>query len=89
MPLSETVLIIMGLLTVAMLAAGLCRKLSVPYTVVLVVVGIVLGQLSEEWLPLRFLEDVQLSPDLAGMVDPEHPTPRIVTSGSDSDGARS
>ncbi len=64
MPLSETVLIIMGLLTVAMLAAGLCRKLSVPYTVVLVVVGIVLGQLSEEWLPLRFLEDVQLSPDL-------------------------
>ncbi len=64
MPLPETVLIIMGLLTVAMLAAGLCRNLPVPYTVVLVVVGIVLGQLSQAWAPLRFLENVQLSPDL-------------------------
>ena len=39
LPLSEVVLIIMGLLTVAIVAAGLCRSLPIPFTVVLVTVG--------------------------------------------------
>ena len=42
MPLSEAILIIMGLLTVAMLAAGVCHNLPIPYTVILVIIGIVL-----------------------------------------------
>ena len=42
MPLSEIVLIVIGLMTLAMLAAGLCRNLPVPYTVVLVIVGVYL-----------------------------------------------
>ena len=36
----------MGLLTVAMLAAGVCHNLPIPYTVFLVIIGIVLGTLA-------------------------------------------
>lgn len=64
MPLSETVLVICGLLTLAMVAAGLCRNLPVPYTVLLVVIGLVLGELASVWPPLAFLHDFQLRPDL-------------------------
>ena len=39
--LPEVVLIIMGLLTIARLAAGMCRNLPIPYTVFLVLIGIV------------------------------------------------
>ena len=39
MPLSEVILVIMGLLTVAMLAAGFCRNIPIPFTVFLVVLG--------------------------------------------------
>jgi len=63
-PLSETVLVIAGLLTIAMVAAGLCRNLSVPYTVVLVMIGLVLGELGSVWPALAFLHDFQLRPDL-------------------------
>ena len=42
MPISEIVLITMGLLTVAMLAAGISRNLPIPFTVFLVIVGVVI-----------------------------------------------
>jgi len=64
MLLSETVLIIMGLLTVAMIAAGLCRNLPVPYTVVLVVVGMGLGELTRHWPAFAPLAQFHLRPDL-------------------------
>lgn len=54
----------MGLLTVAMLAAGFCRNLPIPYTVVLVIIGMALGELSRTWSPLAPLHEFQLSPDL-------------------------
>lgn len=54
----------MGLLTVAMFVAGICRNLPIPYTVVLVIVGMVLSVFSEKWAPLAPLEAFQLSPDL-------------------------
>ena len=68
MPLSEIVLVICGLLTLAMVAAGLCRNLPVPYTVLLVVIGLVLGELANVWPTLAFLHDFQLRPDLVFFV---------------------
>ena len=43
MPLSETVLVIMALLATGIVAAGLFRSLPVPYTVILVVIGMALA----------------------------------------------
>ena len=68
MPLSDTVLILMGLLTVAMLAAGLFRNLPVPYTVILVIIGMGLAKLSTTWAPLALLEEFRLSPELVFFV---------------------
>ena len=45
MPLSETVLVLMALLATGIVASGLFRKLPIPYTVILVVIGMVLSQL--------------------------------------------
>ncbi len=54
----------MGLLTLAMLAAGLCQKWSIPYTVFLVVIGITLGFFAREIDALEFLLQFQLSPEI-------------------------
>ncbi len=43
MPLAEIVLIIVGLLAVAIFSAGLFRNVPIPYTVLLVIIGMVLG----------------------------------------------
>ncbi|MDH5611041.1 MAG: cation:proton antiporter [Gammaproteobacteria bacterium] len=64
MPLSETVLVIMALLATGIVASGVFRKLPIPYTVILVVIGIVLTQLSEAWPPLEPLQHFHLTPDL-------------------------
>jgi CPA1 family monovalent cation:H+ antiporter len=64
MPLSETVLVIMALLATGIVASGLFRKLPIPYTVILVVIGIILAQLSKVWHPLQPLQAFHLTPDL-------------------------
>ena len=64
MPLSEVVLIVMGLLTVAMLAAGLCRNLPIPYTVFLVIIGMVLGGLARQVPEMEMLLEFQLTPEI-------------------------
>ena len=64
MPLSETVLIIMALLATGIVASGLFRKLPIPYTVILIVIGIALARLSELWSPLEPLQHFHLTPDL-------------------------
>lgn len=64
MPLSETVLVIMALLATGIVASGVFRSLPVPYTVILVVIGIVLAKLSDVWAPLEPLQQFQLTPDL-------------------------
>ncbi|MFQ6023104.1 MAG: cation:proton antiporter, partial [Acidiferrobacterales bacterium] len=64
MPLSETVLILAGLLAVAILAAGLFRNIPIPYTVLLVIIGMVLGESSQVSPVLAPLEEFRLSPDL-------------------------
>ena len=64
MPLSEAILIIMGLLTVAMLAAGVCHNLPIPYTVFLVIIGIVLGTFARNEESMSVLLNFQLTPDI-------------------------
>ncbi|MCK5668830.1 MAG: cation:proton antiporter, partial [Gammaproteobacteria bacterium] len=64
MPLSEAILIVMGLLTVAMLAAGICRNLPIPYTVFLVILGIILGTIARNDVSMHVLLDFQLTPDI-------------------------
>jgi CPA1 family monovalent cation:H+ antiporter len=63
-PLSEIILVVMGLLTVAMIAASICRNIPVPYTVFLVVLGIILGSIARHYPELKLLLEFQLTPDL-------------------------
>jgi CPA1 family monovalent cation:H+ antiporter len=64
MPLSETVLLAAGLLTIAMVAAGLCRNLPIPFTVLLVIIGIALGSAARSWPQFQPLLHFQLNPEL-------------------------
>ncbi len=64
MPLSEIILIIMGLLTVAMLAAGICRNIPIPFTVFLVILGVLFGWSARTWEQLEPLLEFQLTPEL-------------------------
>lgn len=64
MPLSETILLVMALLGLAMLVAALCRNLPVPFTVFLVVVGVALGHLGRHYPPLQALGTLHLTPEL-------------------------
>jgi len=64
MPLSELILISMGLLAIATIAAGLFRNFSIPYTVLLVVIGIAIAELERFWPALRALESFVLTPEL-------------------------
>ena len=64
MPLSEIILIVVGLLTVAMLAAGICRNIPVPYTVFLVILGMLLGAAARNWPEFGFLLEFRLTRDV-------------------------
>ena len=64
MPLSEIILVVMGLLTISMAAAAICSYVPIPYTVFLVILGIFFGSLARQNPELNFLLDFQLSPDL-------------------------
>lgn len=54
----------MGLLTVAMLAAGICRNIPIPYTVFLVILGVLFGWSARTWENLEPLLEFQLTPEL-------------------------
>ncbi len=64
MPLSEYVLVIMFLLATGIVASGVFRKLPIPYTVILILIGIALTKLSGVWPLLEPLQQFQLTPDL-------------------------
>ena len=64
MPVSEIILVLMILLAAGMLTSGLARKLPIPYTVLLVCVGIILGEISKFWPVLEPLTSFKLTPDL-------------------------
>lgn len=64
MPLSETILVIAVLLGIAVLAALICRRIPIPFTALLVLLGLALGWLDHIWAPLEALQSFRLSPDL-------------------------
>ncbi|MDA9983369.1 cation:proton antiporter, partial [Gammaproteobacteria bacterium] len=61
---SEIVFVLVVLLGIAMLVTGISRKLPIPFTVVLVMIGILLGNLAETWQPLEPLRHFHLSPEI-------------------------
>ncbi len=58
------ILVVAGLLFVAAVAAILVRKLRFPYTIGLLIVGILIGYLSHRVEFLAPMQEVQLSPDI-------------------------
>ena len=64
MPVSEVVFVLVVLLGIAMLVTGVCRKLPIPFTVVLVVIGVLLSNLAGKWPLLQPLQDFELSPEV-------------------------
>ncbi len=68
MPLSESILILMALLAVAMAAVPLSRILPVPYTVILVGIGMAISTASHSWPVLHTLQSFQLTPELVMFV---------------------
>ena len=54
----------MGLLTIAMLVMGGCRNLPIPYTVILVVLGLAFSFIARHYEPTRILLQFQLTPDV-------------------------
>ncbi len=64
LPLSEAILVLMGLLAVAMATTGIVRNFPIPYTVLLVILGIILGTLARSGEAFRPLTAFQLSSDI-------------------------
>ena len=58
----------MGLLALAMVAAGVCRNLPIPFTVFLVVLGMLLAWLAQRVPQLSALQGFSLTPDLVFFV---------------------
>ncbi len=64
MPLSEAILTLMVLLLFGIFVSGISRKSPIPYTVLLVTIGIALSELSQLWQPLTIIKDFKLTPEL-------------------------
>ena len=64
MPVSEAVFVLVVLLGIAMLVSGLSRKLPIPFTVILVVIGVLLSNLADHWPLLQPLKDFELSSEV-------------------------
>ncbi len=64
MPASEIIFVLVVLLGIAMLVTGLCRNLPVPFTVILVLIGMLLGNLSQAFHFMESLQGFSLSPEI-------------------------
>ena len=64
MPLSETILLLTALLALGIIASGLVRKAPIPYTVVLLIIGVCVGEISRRWEPLAPIQELSLTPEL-------------------------
>ena len=64
MPASELVYVLVVLLGIAMLITGTCRNLPVPFTVILILAGLLLGKLSRLLDFMEPLQDFSLSPEI-------------------------
>ncbi len=64
MPIADIILVVTGMLTLAVAASGFARRLPVPYTVLLVLVGMALGALARRFDALAPLLAFRLTPEL-------------------------
>lgn len=64
MPLSESILLLSILLFIGIVVSGLAKKSSIPYTVILVIIGILLSELALFWTPLAVVQNIKLTPEL-------------------------
>ena len=64
MPVSEIIYVLVILLGIAMLVTGTCRNLPVPFTVILVIIGMMLGELSQLLPFMEALQGFNLSPEV-------------------------
>lgn len=64
MPLSESILLLCVLLFLGIVVSGLAKKSPIPYTVILVVIGISLSELAQYWTPIAVVQQIKLTPEL-------------------------
>lgn len=66
--MADAVLIAALLLLLAVVVAGVFRRLPLPDSVVLVITGMALGELARDWAPAEHIVQLQLSPELVFFV---------------------
>lgn len=64
MHLTDLVMIVLGLLAVGVLVAGIFRRFPIPYTVMLVLVGVIVKSLAHQVPIFAEAEEFSISPDL-------------------------
>jgi CPA1 family monovalent cation:H+ antiporter len=64
MPADQVIIVLVVLLGIAMFMTGVSRKIHLPYTILLVIVGIILGRVAETWPPLAILTNFRLGPEV-------------------------
>ena len=64
MPADQVITILVVLLGIAMIMTGVSKKIHLPHTILLVIVGIILGRVAETWPPLAILTNFRLGPEV-------------------------
>ena len=64
MSLADAVLVIMLLLASGAVIAGIFRNVPIPYTVMLVLLGVSLNYIAQYWQPMQLINNFRLTPDL-------------------------
>ena len=64
MPADQVIIVLVVLLGIAMFMTGVSQKIRLPHSILLVIVGIILGHLAETWEPLSMLTNFRLGPEV-------------------------
>ncbi len=62
MPADQVIIVLVVLLGIAMFMTGVSHKIHLPYTILLVIVGIIIGRVAETWPTLAVLTNFRLGP---------------------------
>ena len=64
MPLSESILLLVLFLFIGVVVSGFAKRSPIPYTVILVLIGITLSYFSQYWQQLSVIQQFKLTPEL-------------------------
>ena len=64
MPADQIIIVLVVLLGIAMFMTGVSHRIRLPHTILLVIVGIILGRVAETWEPLSILTNFRLGPEV-------------------------